>query len=199
MTEEAYIGDAISPVIPAVCRRPRYWIRSLNYYVSRDHITDEPYKDPAANISPRAEVALKMSLLLDEPDSSMNWKSPESGFCLYDADYAGIFKRGPDLRCLSVFLDFYLKGMEQVEHAEKVDALEETAKWVLVRLNEHTRHAMNTEIIYPTGSDQKSTAYHHWYAINGDAMDQSISDIQFPIFDVVGPMYSHMKRLYHPK
>ena len=61
MTGEVYARDVISPVIPAVCWQPEYWIRFLNYYVSGDHITDRPYKDPATDISPRAEVALKTS------------------------------------------------------------------------------------------------------------------------------------------
>lgn len=199
MTGEVYARDVISPVIPAVCWQPEYWIRFLNYYVSGDHITDRPYKDPAADISPRAEVALKTSPLLDESDSSMDWENPESDFCLYDIDYAGIFKRKPDLWYLSVSLDFYLEDMEQAEYAGKADALEETAKQVLARLNEYTGHTVNAEIIYPTGSDQKGTAYHHWYVINGDIVDQSVSDIQLPIFGVVDPMYNHMKKFYHPE
>ena len=40
MTGEVYARDVISPVIPAVCWQPEYWIRFLNYYVSGDHITD---------------------------------------------------------------------------------------------------------------------------------------------------------------
>lgn len=149
MTGEVYARDVISPVIPAVCWQPEYWIRFLNYYVSGDHITDRPYKDPAADISPRAEVALKTSPLLDESDSSMDWENPESDFCLYDIDYAGIFKRKPDLWYLSVSLDFYLEDMEQAEYAGKADALEETAKQVLARLNEYTGHTVNAEIILP--------------------------------------------------
>ena len=117
---------------------------------------------------------------------------------MYDIDYAGIFKRKPDLWYLSVSLDFYLEDMEQAEYAGKADALEETAKQVLARLNG----------IYGAYSEQKSlpyrfrpegTAYHHWYVINGDIVDQSVSDIQLPIFGVVDPMYNHMKKFYHPE
>ena len=75
--------------------------------------------------------------------------------------------------------------------------LEETAEQVLARLNEYTGHTVNAEIIYPTGSDQKGASYHHWYVINGDIVDQSVSDIQLPIFGVVDPMYNHMKKFYH--
>ena len=56
---------------------------------------------------------------------------------------------------------------------------------------------MNAEIIYPAGSDQKGASYHHWYVINGDIVDQSVSDIQLPIFGVIDPMYNNLKKFYH--
>ena len=177
MTGEVYARDVISPVIPAVCWQPEYWIRFLNYYVSGDHLTDRPYEGPASTAGPRAEVTLKTSPLLDESDSSMDWENPESAFPLYDIDYAGIFKRKPDLWYLSVSLDFYLEDMDPAEYAEKAGALEETAEQVLARLNEYTGHTVNAEIIYPTGSDQKGASYHHWYVINGDIVDLSLIHI----------------------
>ena len=199
MTGEVYARDVISPVIPAVCWQPEYWIRFLNYYVSGDHITDRPYEGPASTAGPWAEVTLKTSPLLDESNSSMDWENPESAFPLYDIDYAGIFKRKPDLWYLSVSLDFYLEDMDPAEYEEKAGALEETAEQVLARLNEYTGHTVNAEIIYPTGSDQKGASYHHWYVINGDIVDQSVSDIQLPIFGVIDPMYNNLKKFYHPE
>lgn len=136
---------------------------------------------------------------MDESNSSMDWENPESAFPLYDIDYAGIFKRKPDLWYLSVSLDFYLEDMDPAEYAEKAGALEETAEQVLARLNEYTGHTVNAEIIYPTGSDQKGASYHHWYVINGDIVDQSVSDIQLPIFGVIDPMYNNLKKFYHPE
>lgn len=199
MAGEVYARDVISPVIPAVCWLPEYWIGFLNYYVSGDHITDRPYEGPDADASPRAEVALKTSPLLDESDSSKDWENPESDFRLYDIDYAGIFKRKPDLWYLSVSLDFYLEDMEQAEYARRAGELEETAKQVLARLNEYTDHTVNAEIIYPTGSDRKGYGYHHWYVINGDIVDRSVSDIQLPIFGVIDPMYNKMREFYYPE
>ena len=70
----------------------------------------------------------------------MDWENPESAFPLYGIDYAGIFKRKPDLWYLSVSLDFYLEDMDPAEYAEKAGALEETAEQVLARLNEYTGH-----------------------------------------------------------
>lgn len=199
MTGEFYARDVISPVIPAVCWQPEYWIGFLNYYVSGDHITDRPYEGPATDASPRAQVTLKTSPLLDESESSMDWENPESDFRLYDVDYAGIFKRKPDLWYLSVSLDFYLEDMDPAEYAERAGALKETAEQVLDRLNDYTGHTVNAEIIYPTGSTQKGSGYHHWYVINGDIIDTSISDIQLPIFGVIDPMYNKMRAFYHPE
>ncbi|MCD7994816.1 MAG: hypothetical protein LUK37_24770 [Clostridia bacterium] len=89
--------------------------------------------------------------------------------------------------------------MDPAEYAERAGALEETAEQVLDRLNDYTGHTVNAEIIYPTGSTQKGSGYHHWYVINGDIIDTSVSDIQLPIFGVIDPMYNKMREFYHPE
>lgn len=193
-----YARDVIGPVIPAVCWEPEYWIRFLNYYVSGDHITDRPSETGGSTENPMAEVALRTYPLYSESASSVDWENPQSDMNLYDIDYEGLFRRKPENWYLIVFVDLSSWDISEEEYARKLNGMEETAEQILKQLNDYTDHSVNLELIFP--SDALETGvYYHWYVINGELVDQTVSDWQIPTFSTPDRMYYKMEEYYHPK